>query len=263
MPVVSVEPKGDKAAILVMSDGARVWTPEIDKARELIGKLIPGDWTVKDGPYGPQALPPRPKGEAQRAAFRNTKEGFLAEQEGYYRKDERMDRRTALMQAVALSDVVATLNQGTGKSLPQPDGVILEVAETFYEWLRASASHGAEPGFVESGSPSETPPQGTDPGTRSEAPASVQAGGGKQAAAGVWGRLQRQSPLSPYPRLRQRSLQGLRRAQGGCMSWHVFVVSDQSHLWEQYTHQPFKSKAAALAWAKKYIPSATYDARSA
>lgn len=77
--VTAVEPKGEKAAILVMDDGTRVWTPEKAKADELVGKPIPGDWTQKVGDYGPQAFPPRPRsgggGGGGAAAWRNTKEG--------------------------------------------------------------------------------------------------------------------------------------------------------------------------------------------
>jgi hypothetical protein len=122
--VVTVEAKGDKAAILVMDDGSRVWTPEKAKADELIGKPIPGDWTQKQGEYGPQAFPPRERkggfGGGGAAAWRNTKEGAAAEQ-------ERMDRRTALMQAVAYG---ATGNLQACK----------EVADSFYTWLRATAA---------------------------------------------------------------------------------------------------------------------------
>ena len=76
--VLSVEAKGEKAAILVMDDGSRVWTPEKAKADELVGKPIPADWTQKVGDYGPQAFPPRAGkggGPGGAAAWRNTKEG--------------------------------------------------------------------------------------------------------------------------------------------------------------------------------------------
>jgi hypothetical protein len=129
MPSVSsVEAKGDKAAILVMDDGSRIWTPEKEKADPLVGKPIPSDWTRKEGDYGPQAFPPRVQkfgGGGGAAAFRNTKEGQAIEQ-------ERMDRRTALMQAVALVNA-------------EPEEVREEwkpVAEEFYEWLRETSGEG-------------------------------------------------------------------------------------------------------------------------
>jgi hypothetical protein len=75
--VTKVEAKGEKAAILVMDDGARVWTPDKTKADDLVGKPIPPDWTQKTGDYGPQAFPPKKSGGDFRgsAAWRNTKEG--------------------------------------------------------------------------------------------------------------------------------------------------------------------------------------------
>src|SRR6185503_11899321 len=94
--VIWVTAKGDKAAVMKMSDDTLIWTPDKTKADELIGKPIPEDWTQKQGEYGPQAFPPREKkggfGGAP-AAFRNTKEGQAIEQ-------DQMNRRTALMQAV-------------------------------------------------------------------------------------------------------------------------------------------------------------------
>jgi hypothetical protein len=112
--VTAVEPKGDKAALLVMENNVRVWTPDIEKAKPLIGKPIPGDWTQREGDYGPQALPPKDKKGAPAPAYRNTKEGQAYEQ-------RMMNRRTALMQAVAMSP-----------------GDALFLADTFYEWLQSS-----------------------------------------------------------------------------------------------------------------------------
>lgn len=129
MNVVTVEAKGDKGAgILVMDDGSRIWTPEKAKADELVGKPIPGDWTQKQGEYGPQAFPPRERkggfGGGGAAAWRNTKEGAAAEQ-------ERMDRRTALMQAVARTEGATE--------------IVLDQADKMYAWLRATAGAGALP----------------------------------------------------------------------------------------------------------------------
>lgn len=99
--IKAIEHKGDKAAVLLMDDGARVWTPEYETAEPLVGKPIPGDWTVKEGQYGPQAFPPK-RGGGGPAAFRNTKEGFLLEQEGWKQKEQLVQRglnaRTAYMQ---------------------------------------------------------------------------------------------------------------------------------------------------------------------
>jgi hypothetical protein len=109
--VTWVEKKGDKAGILVMSDDTRVWTPDKALGDTLVGKAIPEDWTQKQGEYGPQALPPKPKGGfGGPAAYRNTKEGQLAEQ-------LRMDARTAVMQATV-------------------EGVFIkDTADEIYKWL--------------------------------------------------------------------------------------------------------------------------------
>jgi hypothetical protein len=116
--VTWVEKKGDKAAILVMSDDTRVWTPDKALADTLVGKEIPSDWTQKQGEYGPQALPPKPKGGfgGAPAAFRNTKEGQAVEQ-------DMMNRRTALMQAVTLW----TNEHG--------EETLIDVAQLLYVWL--------------------------------------------------------------------------------------------------------------------------------
>lgn len=121
--VSAIEAKGDKAAILVMDDGTRVWTPEKAKADELVGRAIPEAWTQRTGDYGPQALPPKPQkqGGGGFSAFRNTKEGQAIEQEA-------MDRRTALMQAVAMQGQV-------GYPWDQ-------LASSMYLWLRATKPSG-------------------------------------------------------------------------------------------------------------------------
>ena len=167
--VTEVQAKGDKAAILVMDDGSRVWTPEKDKADALVGKPIPGDWTQKEGDYGPQAFPPREKkgfgGGGGAAAYRNTKEGQAYEQ-------ERMDRRTALMQAVYACGEGAYA-KGTADWSSLADG--------FYTWLRKTAGGG---GIGEVRSPSastSTPAASTgNPGetTGDEAAGSPGGGGG-------------------------------------------------------------------------------------
>lgn len=136
--VLGITPKGDKAAILSMQDGTKVWTPEKEKAEGLMGKEIPADWTIKQGDYGPQAFPPRekkgfgPGGGA--AAFRNTKEGQAIEQ-------ERMDRRTALMQAVAALGDAARVESALG------------LAEAYYTWLREPTGTAGTAPAVPSGTP--------------------------------------------------------------------------------------------------------------
>lgn len=116
--VLSVEPKGEKAALLVMDSGERVWTPDRAKAQDLVGRPIPEAWTQKQGEYGPQAFPPREgKPAGGKPAWANTEEG-----EKYVQ--ERMDRRTALMQAVLVY-------QGSGDSLD-----VLNLAPKLYAWLR-------------------------------------------------------------------------------------------------------------------------------
>lgn len=130
MNVLSVEAKGEKAGIIVTDDGQRIWTPEKATADALVGKPIPPDWTIKQGEYGPQAFPPRDKkgfgGGA--AAFRNTREGMLAEQESIHR-------------SVALTQAVVFISSGEAPAEAKP----LELADRFYHWLSQSPprdSHG-------------------------------------------------------------------------------------------------------------------------
>ena len=105
--VKTVTDKGDKAALIQLEDGSKpIWTPDREVARTLLGKPIPADWTIKEGEYGPQALPPR-KGAGGMVAYRNTKEAFDAEAKSRAAwqqvEEEKKDRRTALMQAVAIA----------------------------------------------------------------------------------------------------------------------------------------------------------------
>ena len=81
---------------------------------------LPDGWEVKISKAGkPYLAAPRVSGGgrsvgAAPAAWRNTEAGAKYEQ-------ERMDRRTALMQAVAIGS-----------------GITTELAEKFYQWLRES-----------------------------------------------------------------------------------------------------------------------------
>lgn len=93
---------------------------------ELVDKTAPGPlpdgWTVREGDYGPILNPPRQArpggaGPGGVAAWRNTAEGQKYEQ-------ERMDRRTALMQAVSMKVDI---------------GDTLTLANDYYEWLRKGA----------------------------------------------------------------------------------------------------------------------------
>jgi hypothetical protein len=117
--VHAVTPKGDKgAALIVLEDNSQVWTPDIEKAKALkIGEPIPSTWTLKQGEYGPQAFPPR---EGKGGGFK----GRSPELEQFIQ--ERMDRRTALMQAVAVYR----------EHLPS----ILPFADDLYNWLRSTTS---------------------------------------------------------------------------------------------------------------------------
>jgi len=131
--VTGISRKGEKAALLHFKDNTikPVWTPDFELAQTLVGKPIPADWVRKDGEYGPQAFPPKKGGSGGAPAWRNTKEGFLAEQEGRQRwqqiEEERKDRRTALMQAVILR--------------PDTTGLVA-VADELYRWLRSSPAAG-------------------------------------------------------------------------------------------------------------------------
>jgi hypothetical protein len=125
--VKTVQDKGDKAALLILDDGSKpVWTPDRELARTLLGKPIPSDWIRKEGEYGPQALPPKAKGQGR---YRDTKEAFDREAESrtaWQREEEdRKDRRTAVMTAA----------EHFGDRWPV-------VAEEMYEWLRSSPAAG-------------------------------------------------------------------------------------------------------------------------
>jgi hypothetical protein len=98
---------------------------------------LPEGWEVKTSKAGkPYLAAPRVSGGgrsvgAAPAAWRNTEAGAKYEQ-------ERMDRRTALMQAVALHGSPAT-DHAPG---------VLNDADEFYAWLRQSVSAPREAGMV-------------------------------------------------------------------------------------------------------------------
>lgn len=113
-----------------------------------VGQDLPPGWEVRTSQAGKRYLagPREQRRTSAAAAWRSTSAGFAAEQ-------ERMDRRTALMQAVAL---VA----GTGAAI----GEALRVAEEMYAWLRETAAQpsdrgggeGTEVGAAVGGSGGET-----------------------------------------------------------------------------------------------------------
>lgn len=147
--VVSVEDRSTGVLMHLDDGSAAVWTPNKEAAVALIGKPIPADWFRKDGDYGPQAFPPRPKGGGGGggAAWRNTKEGFAAETEGRQRwqqvEEEKKDRRTALMQATEVlkgqvgAGIETALREDNLGMMGASD--IVQVAEIFYDWLRETS----------------------------------------------------------------------------------------------------------------------------
>jgi hypothetical protein len=120
--------KPDQAYVTLHDQDKDAWCPSFELASKLvIGEALPPGWDVSQGDYGPRLFPPKEKkggfgGGA--AAWRNTKEGAFAEQ-------ERMDRRTALMQAV-------TFHHGTSAE-------VAGIADEFYAWLRKTAGGTATP----------------------------------------------------------------------------------------------------------------------
>lgn len=125
MTVLAVEPKGDKgAAIMTMADGRKVWTPEIEKAKALIGQPIPADWFQKEGDYGPQAFPPKQgKGGGGRKGFSR----WTDSEAGFYVSDERIDRRRSAELAIK-------------------DGVFnWSAAEEIYMFLRTTSGSAPKP----------------------------------------------------------------------------------------------------------------------
>jgi hypothetical protein len=133
--VTAIEPKGDKAAILVMDDGSRVWTPEKAMAGDLVGKPIPSNWTQKTGDYGPQAFPPRPaKGPPGGRPTR-----WADTEDGARWMDGRINRRRALELAVQLA-----VKEDVER--PPSDPWIVGVASHFYTFLNVdSPSGGGDP----------------------------------------------------------------------------------------------------------------------
>lgn len=110
-----------KVTHLTLEDGREIPGYDLPPGAEA-GKPLPDGWEVATSKSGkPYMKAPKPGkgGFGGASAFRNTKEGQAIEQ-------ERMDRRTALMQGVA--------------AIGAPDiDLTLTVADQFYVWLRATA----------------------------------------------------------------------------------------------------------------------------
>lgn len=132
MKVLNVKPypseKNPEAGYVDVQDASGVfnaWTPKVTALK--VGEDVPEGWERKDSDKGPRLLPPGPKGQGGQSAYRNTKEGSTAEQ-------ERMDRRTALMQAVALD------SGGVAQHWTWVDA-----ADQMYAWLRKTSGSGGLP----------------------------------------------------------------------------------------------------------------------
>lgn len=168
---VKQNPKKPENAFVKFDDGTDAWCPDFEKASTLvIGQPLPDGWRQDVGDYGPRVFPPNDKkggGGGGKAAWANTEDGERFVQ-------ERMDRRTALMQAV------------THVPVGSPAAILTE-AEKFYAWLRKSS--GVAPLST------ANPPSTVAPDPQPAAPA--QAAGGKRAAAAKAGT---QTPASAAPR---------------------------------------------------------------
>jgi hypothetical protein len=134
------------------------------RAAELkVGEPLPDGWSVVQSKKGKDYVktPAAQRGQSA-PAFRNTKEGFLAEQEGRLRwqwvEEERRDRRTALMQAAAFFD----------SGVEHSTDMVAGVAGIFYEWLRQPVQPRGEP--QEKGAGKSSPVDLPNPSERSGSP---------------------------------------------------------------------------------------------
>ena len=94
---VKQNPKKPENAYIKFDDGTEAWCPSFEKASALeVGKPLPDGWTQDQGEYGPRAFPPK-----DRKGFAGGKSSWYNSEEGVRFTQERTDRRTALMQAVA------------------------------------------------------------------------------------------------------------------------------------------------------------------
>jgi len=142
---VKQNPKKPENAYIKFDDGTEAWCPSFEKASALeLGKPLPDGWTQDQGEYGPRAFPPK-----DRKGFAGGKSSWYNSEEGTRFTQERMDRRTALMQAV----VVLGAAQGDPLTLRRPADW-LDTATEMYAWLRKSAGSAHPSGSAaDTGSP--------------------------------------------------------------------------------------------------------------
>src|SRR5262245_61479880 len=167
MNVVSTKPLSDGKGIakLRLTDGVELeaWTPELAKVLELGDKSIPEGWTLKNNKQGTGKILLPPK-EGGKTAYRNTKEAFDAEaksrREWQLVEEDRRDRRTALMQAVQL------LGDATAQAPLTREGLVIEWAEIFYDWLK---DHPSPAGPIKATRAAESPAGGTSSTREGEA----------------------------------------------------------------------------------------------
>ncbi|HWP38365.1 MAG TPA: hypothetical protein VNL18_12510 [Gemmatimonadales bacterium] len=131
------------------------------------GAELPEGWEIRTSQNGKRYLGPPKKGRDGKSwtpAWSNTQEGQAYEQ-------ERMDRRTALMQAVAYS---------SGGSLEE----LLSIADVFYSWLRQNQNSAAAPLVA---SPSMPAADAAAPGADSAALTSTASGDRCPSCGDEWG----------------------------------------------------------------------------
>jgi len=165
-PVIDVKqnPKKPEQAYIKLQDGTDAWCPDWEAAKTLKkGEPLPEDWTQDQGDYGPRIFPPKKPGQGTgKAAYRNTKDGMREEQASIHRsvafQQERSDRRTALMQAVAAN-------------------MDLAAADVFYEWLRKTSPASGPSGL-------EGPVEGSAGGTSPWSGDSDPSGNGEERGPG-------------------------------------------------------------------------------
>lgn len=140
---VKANPKKPENAYIKFDDGTEAWCPSFELASKLtLGAPLPEGWRQDEGEYGPRVFPPQERkggggGFAPKAAFANTQEGMA------YR-EERSDRRTALMQC----------------------GGDLAVAAEMYAWLRQTAGAGVPPAPSRHGATTPAPAPAPRPSTQ-------------------------------------------------------------------------------------------------
>jgi hypothetical protein len=129
MKVIGVAKRSQGSMVQLQEDSGPVieaWTPQTVEQVQAWNGTVPDGWELKDSKKGNKVLVE--KQQRGGGGWRQSKEAFELEAAGRLRwqqyEQERMDRRTALMQAVA----VGALGTDTIRN-----------AELFYDWLRESA----------------------------------------------------------------------------------------------------------------------------